>query len=130
MPAIPTLAKTLLLFGSVSMGLVVALGAFGAHALKPTLTPEHWVIYQTAVQYQAWHALGLLVLGLLARQWPDSRALRWAGGLMAVGLLLFCGSLYALSLTGLRSLGAITPLGGVAWLMAWLVLAVAVMRTD
>lgn len=130
MPVTSIPAKILLLFGSLAMLLAVALGAFGAHILKGRLDPELLAIYQTAVQYHAWHALGLLATGLLARQWPTSQPLQWAGGLMIAGLLLFSGSLYALSLTGIRNLGAITPLGGVAWLAAWLLLAVAVIRAD
>ncbi len=126
----PMSAKTLLALGSVGMLLAVALGAFGAHALKKTLTPEMMAVYETAIHYHVYHALGLLAIGLLALHLPDSGALRWAGILMAVGLLLFSGSLYALSLSGLRWLGAITPVGGAAFLAAWLLLAVAVVRAD
>lgn len=123
-------AKTFLALGSVGMLLAVALGAFGAHALKKTLAPELMAVYETAVNYHFYHALGLLAVGLLALHLPESGTLRWAGFLMAVGLLLFSGSLYALSLSGLRWLGAITPVGGVAFLVAWLLLAVAVVRAD
>ena len=126
----PVSAKTFLMLGSVGMLLAVALGAFGAHALKKTLTPELMAVYETAVNYHFVHALGLLAVGLLALHLPDTGALRWAGILMAAGLLLFSGSLYALSLSGLRWLGAITPVGGVAFLAAWLLLAVAVVRAD
>ena len=123
-------AKTFLALGSVGMLLAVALGAFGAHALKKTLAPELMAVYETAVNYHFYHALGLLAVGLLALHLPESGTLRWAGFLMVVGLLLFSGSLYALSLSGLRWLGAITPAGGVAFLAAWLLLAVAVVRAD
>lgn len=126
----PMSAKTFLALGSVGMLLAVALGAFGAHVLKKTLTPEMMAVYETAIHYDVYHALGLLAIGLLALHLPDSGALRWAGILMAVGLLLFSGSLYALSLSGLRWLGAITPVGGAAFLAAWLLLAVAVVRAD
>ncbi len=122
--------KTFLALGGIGMLLAVALGAFGAHALKKTLTPEFMAVYETAVNYHFVHALGLLAVGLLALHLPDSGALRWAGVLMAAGLLLFSGSLYALSLSGIRWLGAITPVGGVAFLAAWLLLAVAVVRAD
>jgi len=87
-------------------------------------------VYDTAVNYHVVHALGLLAVGLLALHLPDSGTLRRAGILMLVGLLLFSGSLYALSLSGIRGLGAITPVGGVALLAAWLLLAVAVVRAD
>ncbi|MDG4597649.1 MAG: DUF423 domain-containing protein [Candidatus Contendobacter sp.] len=126
----PIAAKIFLVLGGVGMLLAVTLGAFGAHVLKKTLTPEFMAVYETAVNYHVYHALGLLAVGLLALQLPDSGALRWAGILMAAGLLLFSGSLYALSLSGIRGLGAITPLGGVAFLVAWLLLAVAVIRAD
>jgi len=123
-------AKTFLALGSVGMLLAVALGAFGAHTLKKTLAPELMAVYETAVNYHVVHALGLLAVGLLALHLPDSGTLRRAGILMLVGLLLFSGSLYALSLSGIRGLGAITPVGGVALLAAWLLLAVAVVRAD
>jgi len=123
-------AKTCLALGSVGMLLAVALGAFGAHALKKTLAPELMAVYETAVNYHFYHALGLLAVGLLALHLPESGTLRWAGFLMVVGLLLFSGSLYALSLSGIRALGAITPVGGVAFLAAWLLLAVAVVQAD
>ena len=126
----PMLAKTFLTLGSVGMLLAVALGAFGAHVLKKALTPELMAVYETAVNYHFIHALGLLAVGLLALHLPASGTLRWAGILMAAGLLLFSGSLYALSLSGIRGLGVLTPVGGVALLAAWLLLAVAVVRAD
>ncbi len=126
----PMLARTFLSLGSVGMLLAVALGAFGAHLLKKTLAPDLMAVYGTAVNYHIYHALGLLAVGLLALHIPESAALRWAGILMAAGLLLFSGSLYVLSLSGIRWLGAITPLGGVAFLVAWLLLAVTIVRAD
>jgi uncharacterized membrane protein YgdD (TMEM256/DUF423 family) len=126
----PISAKTFLVLGGVGMLLAVALGAFGAHVLKKTLAPEMMAVYETAVNYHVVHALGLLAIGLLALHLPDSGALRWAGILMTAGLLLFSGSLYALSLSGVRWLGAITPVGGAAFLAAWLLLVVAVFRAD
>ena len=126
----PIVAKIFLALGGVGMLLAVALGAFGAHILKKTLTPELMAVYETAVNYHFYHALGLLAVGLLALHLPDSGTLRWAGFLMAAGLLLFSGSLYALSLSGIRGLGVLTPVGGVALLAAWLLLAVAVVRAD
>ena len=126
----PVSAKTFLTLGSVGMLLAVALGAFGAHVLKKALTPELMAVYETAVNYHFIHALGLLAVGLLALHLPASGTLRWAGILMAAGLLLFSGSLYALSLSGIRGLGVLTPVGGVALLAAWLLLAVAVVRAD
>lgn len=122
-------AKVFLILGSVGMLLAVAMGAFGAHALKRTLTPDLMAVYQTAVHYHVYHALGLLAVGLLALQLPATALLHGAGVLMAAGLVLFSGSLYALSLSGSRWLGAITPIGGAAFLLAWLLLTIVVVRS-
>jgi uncharacterized membrane protein YgdD (TMEM256/DUF423 family) len=121
-------SKTFLVLGSLSAMIAVALGAFGAHGLRQWVTVELVAVYQTAVQYHFYHALGLLAVGILALQLPESGALRWAGWLMLAGTVLFSGSLYLLALTGLHWLGAITPLGGTAFIGAWLLLALAVWR--
>ena len=126
----PMSARIFLFLGSIGMLLAVAMGAFGAHALKKTLTPDLLAVYQTAVNYHVYHALGLLAVGVLALHLPETALLRWAGILLAVGVLAFSGSLYALSLSGIRGLGAITPFGGVALIAGWLLLAVAVVRTN
>lgn len=104
-------------------GLGVAAGAFGAHGLKPLLTPDALAVYETAVRYQMYHALALLGLGMLP---PGSTPTPWrrrAGYGFLLGILLFSGSLYAMTLTGWRSLGWITPCGGVAFLAGWACLA-------
>ena len=101
------------------MLLAVMLGAFGAHALKARLTPEMMVIYQTGVQYHLIHALGLMVVSLLLNMQPESRALKASALLIALGIVLFCGSLYALALSGITILGAITPIGGLCFMSAW-----------
>jgi len=108
--------------GSLSAFIAVALGAFGAHALKARLAPEMLAVYETGVRYQLTHALALLAVGYACTRWPGP-AVTASGWLFVAGTLLFSGSLYALSLSGVRWLGAITPLGGVAWLVAWLCLA-------
>jgi uncharacterized membrane protein YgdD (TMEM256/DUF423 family) len=126
----PMSARIFLFLGSIGMLLAVAMGAFGAHALKKTLTPDLLAVYQTAVNYHVYHALGLLAVGVLALHLPETALLRWAGILLAVGVLVFSGSLYALSLSGIRGLGAITPFGGVALIAGWLLLAIAVVRTN
>jgi uncharacterized membrane protein YgdD (TMEM256/DUF423 family) len=121
--------RVALLVAALLMFVAVALGAFGAHALKSRLEPDLLATWQTGVQYHAWHALGLFAIGLLMLHWPERSDLALAGWLMIAGIVLFSGSLYALALTGVRTLGAITPFGGIAFLAAWLVLAWAVART-
>ena len=106
----------------------VGLGAFGAHALRARLAPDLMTVYQTAVQYHFWHALGLLAVAILLTQKPEDAALAAAAWLLVAGLVLFSGSLYALALTGVRGLGAVTPVGGAAFLMAWAALAWAAWR--
>jgi uncharacterized membrane protein YgdD (TMEM256/DUF423 family) len=106
----------------------VALGAFGAHALKTRLAPDLMAVYQTAVQYHFWHALGLLAVGILLLQRPESGTLAVAAWLLVGGIVLFCGSLYALAFTGVRGWGAVTPLGGLAFLAAWAAVGWAALR--
>ena len=107
--------------GAVLAGLGVAAGAFGAHALRGRLTPDLLGVFETGVRYHLIHALGLLAVAWATTRWPGT-ATSTAGWLFLAGILLFSGSLYGLSLSGLRSLGAITPIGGVAWIVGWLVL--------
>jgi uncharacterized membrane protein YgdD (TMEM256/DUF423 family) len=118
-----------LALAALMMFVAVAAGAFGAHALKSRIAPDLLAAWQTAVQWHAVHALGLFGVGLLILHWPERADLAIAGWLMVAGVALFCGSLYALALTGTRALGMITPFGGVAFLAAWLVLAWAIIRT-
>jgi len=108
--------------GAAFAFLAVALGAFGAHALKGSLSPHYLAVYHTATDYQMWHAIGLIIIGILYQQNPTN-LLGKAGWFMLAGIIIFSGSLYALSLTGIKILGAITPIGGVAFLIAWLLLA-------
>ena len=105
--------------GAALMLLAVMLGAFGAHSLKARLTPEMMVVYQTGVQYHLIHALGLMVVSLLRNMQPESGALKASALLMALGIVLFSGSLYALAISGITILGAITPIGGVCFMSAW-----------
>ena len=124
----PLLARTFLITGALAGMLAVLLGAFGAHALRARLTPDMLAIYQTGVQYHFWHALGLLAIALTLAHFPAAQGLKWAGGLMLAGILLFSGSLYLLAVTGTRWLGAITPIGGTAFIVAWAVFAASVAR--
>ena len=113
--------------GSLSAFLAVALGAFGAHALKARLDANMLAVFETGVRYQMVHALALLAVGWACTRWPGP-AVTTSGWLFLVGTVFFSGSLYALALTGTRWLGAVTPIGGVAWLSAWLLLAWAAWR--
>ena len=121
--------QNILIAGAIFMALAVALGAFGAHALKKVLTPEMLTIYHTGVEYQFYHALGLLIIGVIGFQ-VKSRYIGWAAILITIGIILFSGSLYVLALTGIKGLGAITPIGGVSFIAGWIFLAVAVVRNS
>ena len=116
-----------LFLGSVFGFLSVAFGAFGAHALKDRLVPADLEIFKTAVLYQMVHALALVAVGLWLRSQPSASVER-AGWAFVVGTVVFCGSLYFLVLTGPRALGAITPIGGVSFLLGWAFLAYASLR--
>ncbi len=112
-------------FGGLFGGLGVILGAFGAHTLKARLTPELLEIFETGVRYQIYHALALLFVALVAEKRPANKLLTAGGWLFVVGTLLFSGSLYMLALGGVRWLGAITPVGGTAFIIGWFCLAMA-----
>lgn len=117
--------KLFLTLGAVAMALAVSLGAFGAHGLKSRLTAEMLDIFETGVQYQVYHAIGLLIVGIVVHYLPGSALLKWSGWLMVAGILIFSGSLYALATTGIRWLGAITPIGGLCFIASWILLALA-----
>jgi uncharacterized membrane protein YgdD (TMEM256/DUF423 family) len=119
--------RNILAAGAVFMAMAVLLGAFGAHALKNTLAPEMLAVYKTGVEYQIYHALGLLLIGLIGFH-LDSKWLKRSGLLLTLGILLFSGSLYVLALTGMKIIGAITPIGGVSFVAGWICLAIAVWK--
>ena len=121
-------ARLVLVAASLLMALAVALGAFGAHALKVRVAPDMLAIWQTGVTYHVWHALALLALGLLMLSVPGSAALRYAAWLFVAGIVFFAGSLYLLALGAPRWVGVITPFGGVAFIAGWVVVAVGVWR--
>jgi uncharacterized membrane protein YgdD (TMEM256/DUF423 family) len=108
--------------GAVLAGLSVAAGAFGAHSLKGIISVDMLVVFETAVRYQMYHALALLVVSGMLKHVPE-RGLRVAGWCFVAGIALFSGSLYVVALTSTRWIGAITPLGGVAFLAGWMTLA-------
>jgi uncharacterized membrane protein YgdD (TMEM256/DUF423 family) len=113
--------------GAALAGAAVALGAFGAHWLREKLSVEDLAIFETGVRYQMYHALALMVVAWAASRWEASQ-IHWAGWLFVVGIVVFSGSLYTLVLTGQRWLGAITPIGGLAFLAGWLLLSWSAFR--
>lgn len=121
------MARRFLIIAALSGLLLVMLGAFGAHALEARLSPNHMIWWQKAVHYQGLHTLALLAVGLLGLLHPG-RALNAAGWLFVVGILLFSGSLYALTLTDIRALGMVTPFGGTAFIAGWAALVLAAWR--
>lgn len=121
--------RIFVVLGAVLALLAVAAGAFGAHGLRERLGPDDLEIFETAVRYQMYHALALLAVGWVSTQWPGTAA-ALAGWSFVAGTLIFSGSLYLLVLTGTRWLGAITPVGGVAFLVGWAALAWAVLRSS
>lgn len=125
----PPVARLFLTLGSINAALAVIFGAFGAHALKTRISPDMLNVYQVGSHYHFYHALGMLVVGVIAMHLNGSQgALRLAGYLMLAGVILFSGSLYLLATTGVTWIGAITPIGGLAFIAAWIVLAMTVFR--
>ena len=122
------LGKLFLVLGTLNGFLAVALGAFGAHGLRTTLTQDLLRVYETGVQYHMSHALGLVALGIAARWLPSSPQLKWAGWCFVAGMVLFSGSLYLLTVAGIRWVGVIAPFGGTAFMLGWLLFAVAAYR--
>lgn len=118
-------ARLLLVLASINGALAVIIGAFGAHALRARMDLASLEVYHTGSQYHFYHAIALLGIAALAARMGDVAALRWSGWLMTAGIVLFSGSLYLLAVTGVRWLGAITPLGGLAFIAAWVALIVA-----
>jgi uncharacterized membrane protein YgdD (TMEM256/DUF423 family) len=116
--------RTFMFVGALMGFLGVGLGAFGAHGLKTRVSPEMLAVFETGVRYQMYHALALLLVGLMMSR-MEGRAMLVAGWSFTAGILIFSGSLYALALSGVTILGAITPIGGVAFLAGWIALAIA-----
>ena len=113
------MSKLIIILAGINGFLAVSIGAFAAHILRDRLSPHLLNTFQTGVQYHMYHALGLLGIGLLMLNFPTSNLLRISAYLMMAGIILFSGSLYLLSITGTKWLGAITPLGGLCFLTAW-----------
>ncbi|PLS18390.1 DUF423 domain-containing protein [Bacillus sp. M6-12] len=118
--------KLFIILGAVNAFLAVALGAFGAHGLEGKIPDKYLTIWEKAVTYQMFHAGGLLAVGIIFGKMGANLLISWSGWLMFAGILIFSGSLYILSVTQIRVLGAITPIGGVSFLAAWVLLILAV----
>ena len=118
---------TILKIASVFMALAVVFGAFGAHAVKDMLTPERFDVYRTSVQYHFYHGIGLLIVGVIAfnitNQW-----IAWSAYSFIAGILIFSGSLYLLTLLDIGWLGAITPIGGIAFILGWIFLFISLTK--
>ena len=117
------MAKLFITLASISGMLAVVLGAFGAHALKDRLDQYSMGVFETAVQYHFYHSFALLAVGVIALSQPQTVMLKSSGWLFLIGIIVFSGSLYLLSITGVRWLGAITPVGGLAFIGGWACLA-------
>jgi uncharacterized membrane protein YgdD (TMEM256/DUF423 family) len=113
--------------GAALCGLGVLLGAFGAHGLRERLTPDMLAVFETGVRYHLFHGLAVMAVAWAAARWPGPLT-GAAGWLFVAGIFFFSGSLYVLSITGIRWLGAITPIGGLCFTIGWLVLALGAMR--
>lgn len=120
--------KLFLIIGAINAALAVGLGAFGAHGLEGKLSEKMLETYKTGVQYHMYHALGLVGVAIVADKFQSAGLMQWAGWLMFAGIVLFSGSLYVLSLSGIKILGAITPLGGVAFIAAWILVVIAAVK--
>jgi len=117
------LARRCITAGALLMLLGVILGAFGAHALQALLSPQRLASYQTGVNYQLLHSLGLVAVGIVAQLTTETKRLRWSARLMLVGILLFSGSIYLMAAGAPRALGMVAPLGGLSFMAAWGLLA-------
>lgn len=120
--------KLFIILGALNAAVAVGFGAFGAHGLEGRISARLIEVYQTGVQYHIMHALGLLAIGLVAAHIGGSALIAWAGWLLFAGIIIFSGSLYTMAFTGIGWLGAITPIGGTAFIAGWILLVIAVIR--
>jgi len=120
-------SKKFAFYGAIFMALAVGIGAFGAHGLKNLLSKEMLSIYHTGVEYQFYHALGLFAVAFIANFIEDKK-IKFAGYFMIFGIILFSGSLYALSILNIKWIGAITPIGGTFFIIAWVLLAISLAK--
>ena len=124
------MSRLAILLGAGNAALAIVFGAFAAHALHDSLSEKMLSIFQTGVDYHLYHGLGLIIVGLLIKLHPGRRLLSFSISLMLFGIILFCGSLYLLSITGITWLGAITPFGGIAFIASWTLVFVAFLKNN
>ena len=122
------MSKLFLILGSINAATAVSMGAFGAHSLKTKISEDMLSVFQTAVQYHFFHSLGLMIIGVLIISIKPEKYLGVAGWMMFIGIILFSGSLYVLSTTTTRWIGIITPFGGLAFIISWLLIAISVWK--
>lgn len=120
--------KHQLLTGSIFLALAVGFGAFGAHIVQEMLTPDRFDVYKTAVEYHFYHAIGLLILGIISQRMEPVIWITWSGYCMIAGILIFSGSLYILTLTDTTWLGVVTPIGGFAFILGWSFLVLGILK--
>ncbi|MCM2676023.1 DUF423 domain-containing protein [Alkalicoccobacillus plakortidis] len=123
------MVKLFLLIGSIVMALGVGIGAFGAHGLEPRISERMMKNYQTGVQYHMIHGLGIIAVALAGMKMTSSSLLTGAGWAFLIGIIFFSGSLYVMALTGITKLGAITPIGGLAFIIGWILLGTFAVRS-
>ncbi len=124
------MARLAILLGSGNAVIAIVCGAFGAHALSHSLSNKMLSIFHTAVDYHFYHALGLIIIGILMTQYKSAQLLKFSTVLMQLGIIIFCGSLYLLSVTGIKWLGMITPIGGLAFIVAWISVLLAFLKKN
>jgi uncharacterized membrane protein YgdD (TMEM256/DUF423 family) len=121
------MGRKILMISSILLALAVILGAFGAHGLKSFVSAEMLQTWKTGVDYHFYHSLGLLFIGLIGLNFP-SKYLKWSAILLVTGIVLFSGSLYLLTITGIKIFGAVTPFGGLSFIAGWIVLFLGVRK--
>ncbi len=124
------MSRLAILLGAGNAALAILFGAFAAHALRNSMSEKMLSIFHTAVDYHLYHALGLIIVGLLINQRPNSQLLNLSMVVMQIGIIVFCGSLYALSLSELAWLGMITPFGGFAFIASWVLVLIAYLKNN
>lgn len=122
-------SRILLVAGALALLLAVMLGAYGAHGLQGSLSPVDWNAYQTAVQYQFFHGLGLMLTALITERHPTSKLIKASGWLLLAGIVFFCGGIFVTSLGAPEFIGSLAPIGGSAFMLGWLALGLGVART-